>query len=136
MMNTKLVTFSPEEKLSLVRRKIANTRALAFMVVNENNELLGVFTNSDLLKPTQKSVVLVDHNELSQAVTGADQVNILEIIDHHRLGNAGTQQPILFINSPLGSTCTIIADLFSRDHLTPDPQIAGVLMGGDHFRHP
>jgi manganese-dependent inorganic pyrophosphatase len=130
MMSTKLVTFSPEEKLSVVRRKIANTRALAFMVVNENDELLGIFTNSDLLKPIEKSLVLVDHNELSQAVTGADLVNILEIIDHHRLGNAGTQQPILFINSPLGSTCTIIADLFSRDHLTPSPEIAGVLMGG------
>lgn len=130
VMSTKLVTVSPEEKLSVIRRKIASTRALAFMVVDENNTLLGVFTNSDLLKPVRKSLILVDHNELSQAVTGADQVHIAEIIDHHRLGNAGTQQPILFINSPVGSTCTIIADLFQREGITPEPSIAGVMMGG------
>ncbi|MCD8482827.1 MAG: putative manganese-dependent inorganic diphosphatase [Verrucomicrobia bacterium] len=130
VMSTKTFTVSPEEKLSVVKRKVTHTRALACMVVDEDNSLLGVFTNSDLLKPVQKSLILVDHNELSQAVAGADQVHIAEIIDHHRLGNAGTQQPILFINSPVGSTCTIIADLFQREGIDPDPAIAGVLMGG------
>jgi manganese-dependent inorganic pyrophosphatase len=74
--------------------------------------------------------VLVDHNEVSQSVPGAGDVNILEIIDHHRLGPLTTQQPILFINEPVGSTCTIVADQFRRHNLVPAPGIAGLMMGG------
>jgi manganese-dependent inorganic pyrophosphatase len=83
-----------------------------------------------LLKPVRTQLVLVDHNELTQAVTGADHVTITEIIDHHRLAPLATPQPILFLNEPVGSTCTIIADLFRRDNLRPSPQIAGILMSG------
>jgi len=72
----------------------------------------------------------VDHNEMTQAVSGADQVTIVEIIDHHRLGSLNTQHPILFINEPVGSTCTIIADLFRREGLLPSPDIAGIMMSG------
>jgi manganese-dependent inorganic pyrophosphatase len=74
--------------------------------------------------------VLVDHNELTQAVPGADEVAIAEIIDHHRLGALNTAQPILFINEPVGSTCTIVADLFRRENLQPSPEIAGIMMAG------
>jgi manganese-dependent inorganic pyrophosphatase len=74
--------------------------------------------------------VLVDHNELTQAVPGADEVTITEIIDHHRLGPMATPQPILFINEPVGSTCTIVADLFRRHGLKPTPDLAGLMMAG------
>jgi manganese-dependent inorganic pyrophosphatase len=67
---------------------------------------------------------------MTQAVAGANEVTITEIIDHHRLGSLNTPQPILFINEPVGSTCTIIADLFRREGLTPSPEIAGIMMGG------
>jgi manganese-dependent inorganic pyrophosphatase len=67
---------------------------------------------------------------MSQAVAGADQVTIAEIIDHHRLGSLNTQQPILFINEPVGSTCTIIADLYRREGMVPSPDIAGIMMSG------
>jgi manganese-dependent inorganic pyrophosphatase len=67
---------------------------------------------------------------MTQAVPGADEVTIAEIIDHHRLGSLNTQQPILFINEPVGSTCTIVADLFRREGLTPSPEIAGIMMSG------
>ena len=63
-------------------------------------------------------------------MTGAQDVTITEIIDHHRLGALHTAQPILFINEPVGSTCTIVADLFRRDGLTPSPEIAGIMMSG------
>jgi manganese-dependent inorganic pyrophosphatase len=63
-------------------------------------------------------------------VPGADEVTITEIIDHHRLGALHTAQPILFINEPVGSTCTIVADLFRRENLQPTPEIAGILMSG------
>jgi manganese-dependent inorganic pyrophosphatase len=75
-------------------------------------------------------LVLVDHNELTQAVPGADEVNITEIIDHHRLGPVATPQPILFINEPVGSTCTIIADHFRRHGLRPSADLAGIMMSG------
>ncbi len=131
LVRREVVTFATDEKLSVVRRRIAARKdAPAYMVVDEEEKLIGLFTKTDLFKPSGVSLILVDHNELSQAVPGADKVNILEIIDHHRLGNPPTQQPILFINSPVGSTSTIVAERFRRESLTPDPSVAGVLMGG------
>ena len=103
------------------------------MVDHVRSELVSrgpILTKSDLLKPAQTRLVLVDHNEMTQAVPGAEEVTITEIIDHHRLGSLNTQQPILFINEPVGSTCTIVADLFRREGLTPSPEIAGIMMSG------
>lgn len=130
VLRSKTVNFGPEQKVSSVRQRITARETAAYMVTDEENHLIGVFTKTDLLKPVRTSLVLVDHNELSQAVPGADQVNILEIVDHHRLGNPPTQQPIFFINNPVGSTSTIVADLFHKHGLKPEPMIAGVLMGG------
>ena len=124
------VTFHPKEKLNSVKRKIAYSQMLIFPVIDEEERLIGVFSKSDILKPVSTQVILVDHNEVSQAVNGAEEVNIVEIIDHHRLGNLSTQQPILFVNEPVGSTCTIVAGLFRREGIDPSPSIAGVLMGG------
>jgi manganese-dependent inorganic pyrophosphatase len=130
MVKRETLNFKPDDKLSLVRRKLASSNVAACMVVDDGGKLLGVFTRTDLLKPIPTKIILVDHNELSQAITGADKVNILEIVDHHRLGNPPTQQPISFINLPVGSTSTIVADLFRKQGLEPDRSIAGVLMGG------
>lgn len=130
MVRRETLNFKPDDKLSQVRRKLASSNVPACMVVDDGGKLLGVFTRTDLLKPVPTKIILVDHNELSQAVTGAEQVNILEIVDHHRLGNPPTQQPISFINLPVGSTSTIIGDLFRKHSREPAPEIAGVLMGG------
>jgi manganese-dependent inorganic pyrophosphatase len=100
------------------------------MVLNDDGTLAGVLSKSDLLKPAQIRLVLVDHNEITQAVSGAEEVQIAEIIDHHRLGPINTSAPILFINEPVGSTCTIVADLFRTSGLTPAPEAAGVMMSG------
>lgn len=78
----------------------------------------------------QLSIALVDHNEMSQAVEGAAEANIVEVVDHHRLGTFKTEEAIFFHNEPVGSTCTIIADFFQKCNLVPSPQIAGLLMGG------
>lgn len=130
MLDRSFQTFGTEERLTDVRRKIAAHNAPAFAVVDDSGRLVGIFSKSNLLQPVQTRLVLVDHNEMSQAVPGAGDVNILEVIDHHRLGAFNTQQPILFINEPVGSTCTIVADQFRRSGLTPDAAIAGVMMGG------
>jgi manganese-dependent inorganic pyrophosphatase len=126
----KFASLSPEQRLSDLRKKLATSNVPAYMVLGDDGRLQGILTKTDMLKPVRTRLVLVDHNEMSQAVNGADEVTITEIIDHHRLGSLATSQPILFINDPVGSTCTIITDLFRRDGLVPTPQIAGILMGG------
>ncbi len=130
LIDRKFASVSPDLRLSEVRKKIANNNTPAFMVLGEDGRLHGILTRTDILRPARTRLVLVDHNEMTQAVAGADEVTITEILDHHRLGSLATQQPILFINDPVGSTCTIIAELFRRDGLAPTPEIAGVLMGG------
>lgn len=130
VMQDKVSKFSPDDRVASVHRRIRNMATPAHVVVDEDENVLGVFTKTDLLKPSGVSLVLVDHNEIAQAVPGAEQVRILEIIDHHRLGNPPTEQPILFVNRPLGSTSTIVAEMFLRDKLDPSPSIAGILMGG------
>ncbi len=120
----------PDVPLSEFRRRIAISSAAAHMVINDEGVLQGIVTKTDVLKPVKTRLVLVDHNEMSQAVPGAHEVAITEVIDHHRLGVLNTQQPILFINEPVGSTCTIVADLFRRENLSPPPDIAGLMMGG------
>ena len=99
------------------------------MVTGEGDRLIGLFTKTDVLKPNKTNLILVDHNEMSQAVPGASDVNIKEVIDHHRLG-INTAQPIRLINDPVGSTCTIIAQLFRQSNIEPNPEIAGIMMSG------
>lgn len=129
-ISNEIVKFDEEDKLSKVKRAVATSNQPLYFVVNKQDRLLGVLSKSDILKPIKKKIVLVDHNELSQAVEGAGEINITEIIDHHRLGNPPTQLPIRFINEPLGSTCTIVAKLFKQQGLKPSKEIAGVMMGG------
>jgi manganese-dependent inorganic pyrophosphatase len=130
LVDRKFASLSADIRLSDLRKKLATSTIAAYMVVNDEGKLQGILTKTDVLKPVKTRLVLVDHNEMSQAVSGADQVTIAEIIDHHRLGSLNTQQPILFINEPVGSTCTIIADLFRREGLVPSPDIAGIMMSG------
>ena len=120
----------PDARVAEVRRRVANHPAPAFLVVDDAGVLRGVLSKSDLIKPSPTRLVLVDHNEMTQAVNGADEVTITEIIDHHRLGSLHTAQPILFLNEPVGSTCTIVADLFRREGLKPSPEVAGLMMSG------
>lgn len=122
--------FTPQDTIASVKRRIANSADPLYMVVNDDQQLIGVFSKSDILRPSHTRIALVDHNEIGQAVKGANEVQITEIIDHHRLGNIPTEQPILFINRPVGSTCSIIADLFRARGLKPEPSIAGVMMAG------
>lgn len=131
MIDHSVIRFNEDDTLAHVKKQLAQSpSAPIYMVVGPNNELRGAFTKSDLIKPVQTRIVLVDHNELSQAVDGASEVNVLEIIDHHRLGNMPTEQPIVFYNEPVGSTCTLIAKLYQQHNLKPEPAIAGLLMGG------
>jgi manganese-dependent inorganic pyrophosphatase len=102
-----------------------------FPVVNDKAELVGVLSKSDLVNPPKPRLILVDHNELGQAVTGAEEADILEVLDHHRLGGGlKSTQPIRFINEPVGSTCTLVARQFRAAGLTPEPGIALCMASG------
>ena len=130
LIEEKFSSLSPDLRLTELRKKLAVSPSLAFMVLNDDGRLAGIVTKTDVMKPVKRQLILVDHNEMSQAVPGAAQINIAEIIDHHRLGSVNTTQPILFINEPVGSTCTIIAGLYQRSGLTPSASIAGIMMSG------
>ena len=114
----------------LARRTVSLSNKFIFPVLDENGRLEGILSKSDFLKAPARQLILVDHNELSQAVPGAASLPIIEILDHHRLGNTPTETPIMFINRPVGSTCTLVADLYQQHGLQPEPAMAGVLMAG------
>jgi len=130
LIERKFTTLNADMRIAEIRKKFGPSSPHALMVTSEDGTLQGILTKTDLLKPVPTRIVLVDHNELTQAVPGADEVTITEIIDHHRLGPIATPQPILFINEPVGSTCTIVADLFRRHGLVPSPDVAGLMMSG------
>jgi len=127
---TDLPKVSPDDRLTSLGGTLARGGAPGVLVLDGEGRICGVATKTNLLQPSAVKLILVDHNELSQAVPGADQVDILEIIDHHRLGNFHTEKPIRFINQPLGSTCSVVASLFQEANLQPDPKTAGLMLAG------
>ncbi|MGH8046073.1 MAG: DHHA2 domain-containing protein, partial [Chthoniobacterales bacterium] len=116
--------------LEEARRDIAMSTQFAFPVVGEAGRLEGILSKSDFLKPVPRQLILVDHNELAQAVKGADAIPIVEILDHHRIGAVSTDAPILFLNRPVGSTSTIVATCFEQARIPIPKSIAGILMAG------
>ena len=130
MINEEFLSFREDSPLSAVRAEAAASGYAAFPVTNEEGRTVGILSKADFLKLVDRKLILVDHNELSQAVSGADEVEIVEIIDHHRLGTLTTQQPILFRNEPVGSTSTIVADCFFRQNVELPKPIAGLLLAG------
>ncbi len=115
-----------------IRNEILHSPQPLFPVVREEDgKLIGVFSKSDLLDPPRQRLVLVDHNELSQAVPGARDAAILEVIDHHRLGgDLVSREPIRFINEPVGSTSTIVARLYQMQGERPSSSVALCLCAG------
>jgi manganese-dependent inorganic pyrophosphatase len=130
MLNEEFLSFREDAPLSAAKIEAAASGFAAFPVIDEEGRTVGVLSKADFLKSVDRKLILVDHNELSQAVQGADEVEILEIIDHHRLGALTTQQPILFRNEPVGSTSTIVADCFFRENVELPKPIAGLLLAG------
>jgi manganese-dependent inorganic pyrophosphatase len=130
MLNEEFLSMREDATLVAVKALATSSGFAAFPVVDGQGRTVGVMSKADFLKTVQRRLILVDHNELSQAVQGADQVEIIEIIDHHRIGSLTTQQPILFRNEPVGSTSTIVADCFFRHGVELPKPIAGLLLAG------
>ena len=129
-MEPKFEKIGVAEPLEHLRLKLLHSGEPAVVAVEEDGSIAGVATKSSLLKELPYALILVDHNELSQAVPGADAVEILEVIDHHKLGNPTTHQPITFMAAPVGSTCSIVASLYRERGLEPDQPIAALLLAG------
>ncbi len=127
MTSKNLVYFNNDEFIDDVKERMLQTRFRNFPVVDEHHHFKGFISNHHMLKQQKKKVILVDHSEKSQSVQGIEQAEILEIIDHHRIGDIQTGSPIYYRNEPTGSTATIIANLFSFQGITPSASIAGIL---------
>lgn len=117
-------------RISEIKRKVVESKYRCVLLVDGNNRLIGIITRTDLLQPIRKKVILVDHNEISQAVDGIQEAEILEIIDHHRVGDISTLMPIHVHNEPIGSTCTIIAGFMFLHRIDIPREIAGLLLSG------
>jgi len=130
VLNEEFLCFRENAPLTAVRDEATSSGYFVFPVLGSEGQTVGILSKTDFLKTVSRKLILVDHNELSQAVQGADEVEIIEIIDHHRLGSMATQQPILFRNEPVGSTCTIVADCFFRHGVELPRPIAGLLLAG------
>jgi len=130
MLSDDFIALQPETPLDEARQELAMSSQFAFPVLDDDGKMIGILSKSDFLKPVPRQLILVDHNELSQAVSGAADLPIVEILDHHRIGAAPTQQPILFLNRPVGSTCSIVADCYEREGIPIPPPVAGILMCG------
>lgn len=130
LMNPEFQSVGLGERLDDLRLKLLHSKDPGVVALDKEGRVAAVATKSNLLKPSPVKLILVDHNELSQAVAGADKVEILEIVDHHRLGNPATEYPIRFINQPLGSTCTVVATLFRQAGIVPDHATAGLMLAG------
>jgi len=101
-----------------------------FLIVNENDLYLGVSRQRDALNPPRLKLILVDHNEPSQAVGSLDEAELIEILDHHRLGNPSTHVPIRFSVDIVGSTSTLVSERIEESGLSAPPSLAGMLLAG------
>lgn len=127
MTKEHLSTFHINDYLEEVRDVMSKKRYRDFPVIDKKGRFAGFISRRRLLKPRRKQVVLVDHNERTQAVDGIEEADILEIIDHHRIGNLETMGPVYFRNQPLGCTATIIYQMYQESQITPSKETAGLL---------
>ncbi|MBE5905380.1 MAG: putative manganese-dependent inorganic diphosphatase [Lachnospiraceae bacterium] len=127
MVPTPLNTFKPEDTVGHVKETMAKLRHRYFPIVDDKGSFLGMLSKRNLLESMPKAVILVDHNEKSQALDGIEEAEILEIIDHHRLGSLETMQPVFFRNQPVGCTATIIYSMFVENQVEIPQKIAGLL---------
>ena len=128
MTKKNLITFDIDDYVDDVKEVMSKVRHRDFPVLNENGNYVGMVSRRNLMSMQKKQVILVDHNEKSQAVEGIDEADILEIIDHHRLGSLETISPVYFRNQPLGCTSTIIYQMYQEKNVEIPKQIAGLLL--------
>jgi manganese-dependent inorganic pyrophosphatase len=129
VMQNQVVSFRPSDLVSDIRETTVRTRFRNYPVT-ENGKIIGMINRERLIVPEREKVILVDHNEKTQAVAGIEEAHIVEIIDHHRLGGLETGEPIFIRHDPVGSTSTIVASMHWHRNVEIPPTIAGILLAG------
>ena len=127
MKTDNLVTFNTEDFTDDIQNEMIKHRHRAFPVINKKGKCIGTISRRNFLDMHKKKVALVDHNEKDQAVDNIDKAEIVEIIDHHKLGSLETMVPISFRNQPVGCTATILYEMYGEQKLEISPSIAGLL---------
>lgn len=127
MKKENIITFSTEDYITEIREIMAGKRHQYYPVLNEYGKYVGLISQRNYLNANPKKVILVDHNERSQTVDGIEEVTLLEIIDHHRIGGLQTMNPVFFRNQPLGCTATIVYQMFLENNIEIPKNIAGLL---------
>lgn len=127
MKQKDLITFQRNDFVDDIRETMAKKRYRDFPIMDLNGSYFGMISRRSLLGARKKRLVLVDHNEVTQAVDGLDEAEVLEVIDHHRIGSLETMNPVYFRNQPLGCTATIIYQMYREQELEISREIAGLL---------
>ena len=127
MAKENIVSFTNDDLVDDIKDAMAQTRFRSYPVTDENSRVLGMVARYHLISKHKKKVIQVDHNERGQSVDGLEDAEVLEIIDHHRVADIQTSNPIFFRNEPIGSTSTIVAKCFFERGLTPSKTAAGLL---------
>ena len=128
MVQKNLLTFHLNSSVESATKVMASVRFRYFPVLDEEGNYVGVVSRRNLMNMHKKQLILVDHNERSQAVEGIDQAEVLEIIDHHRIGSLETDGPVYFRNVPVGCTCTIIYRLYQESGVEIENSTAGLML--------
>jgi len=127
MTKEHLVCFNINDFIENIKDKMLTTRYRSYPVVDDDGFIKGFISRYHLISQRRKKIILLDHNEKAQTIDGIEQADILEIIDHHRIGDIQTGYPIYFKNDAVGSTATLIANMYFENGLNPSKSIAGIL---------
>lgn len=127
MVSDNLITFHMDDFTDIIKSVMGKTRIRNFPILDKNGKYVGTVSRRNFLNIEKKKVILVDHNELSQAVDNIEQADIIEIVDHHRIGTLETKNPILFRNQPVGCTATIVRQMYQEKNVEVPKDIAGLL---------
>lgn len=130
MRSEGVVRFNEDEYLTEVMEEMISSNYRNYPVVNQNGQYLGLINKNELINPHKKKIILVDHNEYSQSADGIKEAEIIEVVDHHKIGDIATDIPINFRNYPVGSTCTIIYTMMKESNVQIPYKIAGLLLSG------
>lgn len=122
-----IVYFHIDDFLDDVQETVLQSRYRSYPILDEEERVIGTLSRYHLLRPKRKRVVLMDHNETSQSVSGLDEAEIIAIIDHHRLADVQTGYPVFMRNEPVGSTTTIVATMYQERGLMPGEKLAGLM---------